>query len=56
MYVSFSSIIRQGRPQLLAVTWAGLPMGITTGNRFIYDVRAGETDVFVTSREALPLE
>jgi Tol biopolymer transport system component len=43
----------QGRPQLLRRDLGRtLPMGITTGNRFIYGVRAGETDVFVTSLSA----
>jgi len=43
----------QGRPQLLRRDLGRtLPMGITTGNRFIYGLRAGETDVFVTSLSA----
>jgi Tol biopolymer transport system component len=42
-----------GTPQLLCRDLGRvLPMGITTGNRFIYGVRAGETDVFVTTLTA----
>ena len=42
-----------GLPQLLRRDLGRtLPMGITTGNRFIYGVRAGETDVFVTTLSA----
>ena len=43
----------EGKPQLLRRDLGRtLPLGITTGNRFIYGVRAGETDVFVTTLSA----